>query len=82
MRRFIVASSVGTIVVALAVLGVSLFGHTNQTTSASTPITVGFDMNVAGNTCPGTGVADCVLGPIDTCVQIGGPSTITVDVYL
>jgi hypothetical protein len=29
---------------------------------------IGFDMGTAGNSCPGTGTADCTLGTIDSCV--------------
>jgi len=52
MRRFLLLSTVGAIVVALAALGMLLFGNTDQTTQAQAPLTVSYDMNTAGNSCP------------------------------
>ena len=47
------------------------------------PLTVGFDMNTTGNTCPGDGVSNCTLGTIDTCVQVpSGGGVVTIDVFL
>ena len=49
---------------------------------AQTPIIVGFDMNVQGNSCPGREI-NCVLGPIDSCVHVPtGGGAITFDVFL
>ena len=49
---------------------------------AETPIIVGFDMNKAGNGCPGVGNG-CVLGRIDSCVHLPtGGGSITFDVFL
>jgi len=76
-----------SVLVRVVTLGVivgasSLLGGEIPLAQAQTPITVGFDMNTAGNSCPGS-EADCVLGPIDSCVRVptgGGP--ITFDVFL
>jgi len=71
--------------VALAALGVWLFGDVNQPTQAGGPITVGFDMDPSSapaNSCPNDGT-NCALGSIESCVQLpsgGGP--VEFDVYL
>jgi hypothetical protein len=62
----------------------SLFGGEAQRAhaQAQTPITVGFDMKTAGNSCLGGG-SGCVLGPIDRCVHVPtGGGIITFDVFL
>jgi hypothetical protein len=47
------------------------------------PIIIGYDMDPSGNTCPGTGTADCTLGTIDPCVAVpSGGGSITMDVFL
>ena len=69
--------TLGLIVGALSLLG----GEAGQA-QAQTPITVGFDMNTAGNSCSGSGI-DCTLGPIDSCVHVPtGGGSITFDVFL
>lgn len=70
------------VILTLIVGALPLVGGEARQAQAETPITVGFDMNTAGNSCPGGG-SDCVLGPIDSCVHVptgGGP--ITFDVFL
>ena len=60
----------------------SLAGGGAGQAQAQTPITVGFDMKTAGNSCPGGG-SGCVLGAIDRCVHVPtGGGTITFDVIL
>ncbi|MDP2949209.1 MAG: thrombospondin type 3 repeat-containing protein, partial [Chloroflexota bacterium] len=83
-RKFIVGGGLA-IALTLAMLGVWLFGHTNQTTQAMPPVTVAFDMNTVLNTCPGTGNGggtDCTLGPIDDCVNTAVGSDIYFDVIM
>jgi len=69
--------------VALAIFGAWLFSHSDQAAQAQPPpVTVGYDMDTTGNSCPGAG-QDCVLGNIDTCVWVpSGGGIITIDVYL
>lgn len=50
--------------------------------ATATGIAIGFDMNIAGNSCPGTGTADCTLGPIDSCVSVSAGGSFTFDVFL
>ena len=82
MRKFIAVPAIAAIAVALAVLGVWQFGHTNQTAQAQPPVEIGYDMNTAGNFCVGDGATDCTLGTIDTCVQVTSGQDIEIDVYL
>ena len=49
------------------------------------PLIVAFDMNTAGNSCPGTGNAggtNCTLGVTDDCVEVSAGATISFDVVL
>jgi hypothetical protein len=85
LRKFLVIPAIAAIAVALAILAVWQFGQTSQTTQAQGPVEIGFDMNVTGNSCPGSGNAggiDCTLGTIDTCVQANPGDTITFDTYV
>jgi hypothetical protein len=71
------------LITGLALIASWLSGGFGAPAQASTPIVVGYDMNTVGNTCPGDGVHDCTLGPIDACVMIpSGGGDITFDVYL
>jgi hypothetical protein len=71
------------LIVGLALLVLYLSGGGGTPAHTQELITVGYDMNTAGNTCPGDGVTDCTLGAIDACVELpseGG--VITIDVFL
>ena len=81
-NRVSLSALVRVVTLGVIVGALSLLGGEIPLAQAQTPITVGFDMNTAGNSCPGS-EADCVLGPIDSCVRVptgGGP--ITFDVFL
>ena len=73
---------VAGVVVALAALGVWLFGDVNQPAQASGPVIVGFDMNTGDNSCPNNGTDDCTLGTIEPCVMTGAEGSVEFDVYL
>jgi hypothetical protein len=62
----------GVIVLAMWPAGGS--GGPAQANSVPAPIVVGYDMNTAGNTCPGNGTTNCTLGAIDACVQAPAPT--------
>ncbi|MGQ9674590.1 MAG: thrombospondin type 3 repeat-containing protein [Chloroflexota bacterium] len=82
MRKFLLVTAIAAVAVALAVLAVWQFGHTDQTTQAQSLVKIGFDMNTAGNFCSGTGNG-CTLGTIDTCVSVpSGGGTIEFDVWM
>jgi hypothetical protein len=49
---------------------------------ADPPVLVALDMNPAGNSCPGDGMNDCTLGPIDSCVSAAAGAAITFDVVV
>jgi len=67
----------------LLLLASRLSGGGESLAQAQGPITIGFDMNTAGNTCPGDGVTDCTLGPIDACVELpSGGGAVTIDVFV
>jgi hypothetical protein len=69
--------------VGLALLVLCLSGGGRSPALAQEPITIGFDMNTEGNSCPGMGPEDCTLGAIDTCVQVPtGGCVITIDTFL
>jgi hypothetical protein len=71
------------LIVPLLLLALRLPGGGESLAHAQGPITIGFDMNTAGNTCPGDGVTDCTLGPIDACVELpSGGGVLTIDVFL
>ena len=55
------------LIAGVIVLAMWLMGGSGEPAQANTPITVGFDMNTAGNSCPGDGT-NCTLDTIDTCV--------------
>ena len=69
-HKFLVVPGIAGLAVALAVVGVWLSGYSNVTAQAQQPITIAYDMVTAGNTCPGTGTADCAVGPIDSCIHL------------
>jgi hypothetical protein len=50
--------------------------------TAQPTIVVGYDMDTAGNSCLGTGAADCTLGTIDSCVSVSPGGTFDFDVFL
>ena len=83
-RRVITLAVLGAgLLAGVIALAMSLAGGSGGPAQALGPITVGFDMNTAGNSCPGTGTADCTLGAIDGCVQVpSGGGVITIDVFL
>jgi len=83
MRPVVLASLAGAALVTMAVLVLAAWQDSDRSAQAEGPITVGFDMNPAGNSCPNDGVHDCTLGTIDTCVQVpSGGGVITIDVFL
>jgi len=83
-RRVITLAVMGAgLLAGVLALAMWLAGGSGGPAQAQTPITVGFDMNTAGNSCPGTGAANCTLGAIDACVEVAtGGAVITVDVFL
>jgi len=71
------------LIVGLTLVTLRLPGGDGGPAQAQGPITVGFDMNTAGNSCPGTGAADCTLGTIDSCIEVpAGGGDITFDVFM
>jgi hypothetical protein len=87
MRKLLIGSILAAVALALAVLGVWQFGHTDDTTLAQQPLDVGFDMdpfNAPANSCPnnGDGITDCTLGSIETCISVGLDATIVIDTFL
>jgi hypothetical protein len=54
----------------------------SPSSATATGMVIGFDMNTAGNSCPGTGTADCTLGTIDSCVSVSPGSSFVFDVFL
>ena len=70
MRSMVLVALVGaTLLVTMAASLVPWQGS-DRSARAAPNIVIGFDMNTAGNTCPGTGTTDCTLGTIDACVQV------------
>jgi hypothetical protein len=72
------------LIAGVIVLAMWLTGGSDGAVRANsvTPITVGFDMNTAGNSCPHNG-SNCTLGTINNCVEVAtGGGAITVDVFL
>ena len=55
---------------------------TSETVYDQPGVTVGIDMDPAGNSCPGDGLSDCTLGTIDRCVQVTAGATLDIDVFL
>ena len=83
MRPVVLAFLAGAALVAMAVLALAAGQDSGRSAQAEGPITVGLDMNTAGNSCPNDGVTDCTLGTIDTCVQVpSGGGVVTIDVFL
>jgi len=77
-----VAAQGVALIVALTTLALWLPDSGATQVKAQQPITIGFDMNTAGNSCPGPG-SDCTLGAIDRCVSAPrGGGVITIDVFL
>lgn len=71
--------AVALLLVAGLALGLSA---PSDSARADPAITVGFDMNTTGNTCPGTGSGDCTLGAIDRCASVANVQGTTFDVDL
>lgn len=83
MRPIVLASLAGAALVTIAALALVAWKDSDKSAQAGGSVTVGFDMNTAGNTCPGNGTTDCTLGTIDTCVQVpSGGGVVTIDVFL
>jgi len=84
-RKFIAGATSLTLAVLLAVLGMALFGHSDQAAQAQGPVEVGYDMNPAAapaNSCPNDGTA-CTLGSIDACAPVAsGGGVVEFDVYV
>jgi hypothetical protein len=69
----------------LAVLAPWVGGGFDEPARAQGPVTVGFDMDPTGNSCPGDGLTNCTLGTIDTCKQVDvsvSPAALPIDVFL
>ena len=66
----------------LLVLALWPSGRPTEMAHAQTPVLVALDMDPTGNCCPGDGVHNCMLGPIDTCVNTSPGSSFTFDVIL
>jgi hypothetical protein len=83
-RRVLMLSALGAVLVAGAiVLALWSTGDAGRPARANGLMTVGFDMDTTGNSCPGTGLADCTLGTIDTCVAVPtGGAPITIDTFI
>jgi hypothetical protein len=62
------------LIAALALLGLRQADGGTAIARAQVPVIVAIDMDPTGNSCPGDGVNDCTLGPIDSCVQPAGES--------
>ena len=54
----------------------------SPSSATATGMVIGFDMNTAGNSCPGTGTSDCTLGTIDSCVSVSPGDSFVFDVFL
>ena len=67
---------------AVALLGLCRLEPGTHTVRAQTPVLVALDMDPTGNFCPGDGVNDCTLGPIDSCVSVAAGASFQFDVVL
>ena len=86
MTRKQIGAVLGAVVLAAAAPFLTLAVlHVLDGTAQANPdtITVGFDMYPTGNGCPGDGVTDCTLGPVDKCVAVPpGGGLVDFDIYL
>jgi len=83
MRPLVLIALVGAALLVTAIAALTAWQDSDRPALAAPALVIGFDMNPAGNTCPGDGVTDCTLGTIDTCVQVpSGGGLITLDVFL
>lgn len=74
----------GALAAALAVV-LGLWVSSPKPSRADALLVVGFDMNPAGNSCPGTGNAggaDCVLGSVEACVEVTSGGSFDFDVFM
>jgi hypothetical protein len=77
--------SLGVMLLAILVAGLVVWPGNDGPAQASPGLVVGFDMNPAGNSCPGDGVNDCTLSTIDPCKDVNvseSPATFDIDVFL
>lgn len=85
MRPTILGAFAGAVILSSIVAVLVVWVASDKAAQADPGIIVGFDMNPAGNSCPGTGNAggtDCTLGSINSCVSVSAGSSFEFDVFI
>jgi hypothetical protein len=67
MRKFIAGAMGVAVAVLLAALALGLLAHTERAAFADPGVTIGIDMNTAGNSCPNDGLDPGMKGHNTTC---------------
>ncbi|MDP2949212.1 MAG: hypothetical protein Q8P22_06715 [Chloroflexota bacterium] len=70
---------------AVLALVLGLWGDSREPARADASLVVGYDMNPAGNSCPGTGNTggtDCTLGSVESCVEVTAGGNFDFDVFI
>ena len=82
MRPMMFVPCLAVMLLAVSAAGLTIGWGRNGPAQASPALVVGFDMNPAGNSCPGDGVNDCTLGTIDPCIQVADGASFDIDVFV